>query len=120
MAAQGEALGAKAAAEAEVKAQADKVAADAAALVERERAVGIAETEAAANTFPGDGTFIVGDDIQPGTYKSAGGSGCYWARQDQGGETIDNYIGDGATVVTVRSSDFALRVARCAPFTKTG
>lgn len=27
----------------------------------------------------GDGTWEVGKDIQPGTYRAAGGDGCYWA-----------------------------------------
>ncbi|MEV5410007.1 hypothetical protein AB0K60_14370 [Thermopolyspora sp. NPDC052614] len=32
--------------------------------------------------MPGDGQFLVGEDIRPGTYKTAGpdGSTCYWAR----------------------------------------
>ena len=87
----------------------------------REKAVGTAEAVAAANTFDGDGTYIVGDDIQPGTYKSEGGSPCYWARLGAGGEDIiDNSLGSGPAVVTVRPGDFALEVARCAPFRKTG
>jgi multidrug resistance efflux pump len=44
------------------------------ALAAREQAVGVAEAQVAANTIDGDGTFLVGDDVQPGTYKSAGGT----------------------------------------------
>lgn len=92
-----------------------------AAVAAREQAVGTAEAEAAANTIDGDGTFVVGEDLQPGTYKSAGGDNCYWARLGSGGaDIIDNNIGAGQAVVTVRPSDFALEVSRCAPFRKTG
>lgn len=92
-----------------------------AAVATREQAVGVAEAEAAANTIDGDGTYLVGDDIQPGTYKSAGGDTCYWSRLGQGGaDIIDNNLGAGPAVVTVRSSDFALEVSRCAPFRRTG
>ncbi len=31
-------------------------------------------------TIESNGTFIVGADIAPGTYRSAGKYGCYWAR----------------------------------------
>ena len=36
------------------------------------------------------------------------------------GDTIDNYLWDGATVMTVAASDFSVKVARCAPFTRAG
>jgi len=71
-----------------------------------------------AVAFAGDGTFVVGSDVQPGTYKSDGGSGCYWGREDSAGKTIDNNIGDGPSVVTIQPGDFAIRTARCAPFHK--
>ncbi len=100
-----------------VKARVDALAAKEAAVLAREKAVGTAEAEAAANTFEGDGLYIVGDDIKPGTYKSDGGEGCYWERQSKGGEIIDNDLSNGSTVVTVRASDFSLKVSRCAPFT---
>lgn len=41
----------------------------------------------AASAVPGDGTWLVGREIKRGTYKSAGGSTCYWARlSDLSGE----------------------------------
>lgn len=70
------------------------------------------------SSFEGDGTYIVGDDIEPGTYKSSGGEGCYWARLDKGGDIIDNEIGDGPAVVNVQPGDFSLRVSSCATFNK--
>jgi len=40
------------------------------------------ETGGPADTMPGDGQFLVGEDIKPGVYKTAGpvSSTCYWAR----------------------------------------
>jgi multidrug efflux pump subunit AcrA (membrane-fusion protein) len=78
------------------------------------------EATAAANTIPGDGVYIVGQDISPGTYKSAGGAGCYWSRNDKGNGIVDNYIGDGATVIVVHASDFSVEIAGCADFHKVG
>jgi len=118
-AAKKEAGDAKGAALADLEAETDKIAAERAALEARAKEVGVAEAEAAANTFEGNGVFVVGDDIQPGTYKSDGGSGCYWGRQDRNNETFANALGDGPTVITIQKSDFAVKVARCAPYTKT-
>jgi hypothetical protein len=71
-----------------------------------------------ATAFAGDGIFLVGKDVQPGTYKSDGGSGCYWGRQDSAGNTIANNIGDGPSVVTIQPGDFAIKTQSCAPFHK--
>jgi hypothetical protein len=76
------------------------------------------EATAAANTIPGDGVYIVGQDISHGTYKSAGGAGCYWSRHDKGNGILDNYIGDGATVIVVHASDFSVEISGCADFHK--
>lgn len=123
---------AEAKAKAAVKADADKVVADRkafeaqmvkdkAALEARAKEVGAAEAEAAANSFAGDGVYIVGDDIKPGTYKSAGSPDlCYWARKSQGGDILENHAGAGPTVVVVRAGDFSLEVQGCAEFQKTG
>ena len=91
-----------------------------AAVKAREDTVTGKEKVVAANTIPGDGTFIVNQDIQPGQYKSAGGESCYWKRTNASGGTIDNYIGSGPAVVTVKASDALLITAMCAPFTKVG
>jgi uncharacterized protein YlxW (UPF0749 family) len=86
-------------------------------LAAREQAVAVAEAKKAASTFPGDGVYLVGDDVQPGTYKSEGGTACYWERQSADGDIIDNYIGSGPTVVTIAPSDFSIEVNNCASFT---
>jgi len=64
-----------------------------------------------------DGVFLVGVDIQPGTWRSDGtGSGCYWARlRNLRGEDdlISNYFGNAPAFVTIAPTDVALIVSRC-------
>lgn len=64
------------------------------------------------NTF-GEGTYEVGVDIPPGKYRSPGGSGCYWERQDKNGEILDNDLSDGPTVLTVQASDAYVKLSSC-------
>ncbi|MCW2666355.1 MAG: Uncharacterized protein JWN57_1317, partial [Frankiales bacterium] len=87
-----------------------------AAVLEREKAVGLAEQEVAANTIEGDGTYLVGEDIKPGTYKSAGGEGCYWERSAKDGDILANNLSDGPAVMNVRASDYSVSVNDCASF----
>lgn len=70
---------------------------------------------APAGSITSDGTFLVGADIKPGTYKSAGGDTCYWARLKDlsGSGIIDNGIGAGQQVVTVQASDKAFETRGC-------
>jgi len=70
----------------------------------------------------GEGTFIVGEDIQPGRYKarSAHVDGlCYWARlKDDSGEfgsIIANDSTAGSASVTIRSTDGAFETSGCTP-----
>jgi len=106
---------------ADIEAQKSTLAQKEAELAEREKAVSSAETRIAANTFPGEGIYIVGTDVQPGRYRSDGGSGCYWARMNANGDDIiDNDISDGPTVVTIQPTDGIIKVSRCGPFTKVG
>lgn len=65
-----------------------------------------------------DGTYLVGTDIAPGTYHTAGPDGssvvpmCYWARTKDTsgglGSIIANHISHGPDTVTVRASDNAI------------
>lgn len=62
-----------------------------------------------------DGTYTVGDDIAPGTYKTSGstsGRSCYWGRltnlQQEGDYINSNNISAGPMVVTVLKADAAL------------
>jgi TolA-binding protein len=97
----------------------------AAALEQREADVGQAEETQRRNQIPGDGTFLVGDEIQPGRYRSAGGDGrpCYVARLSNltgDDDIIDNELSEGPVVIDVRSSDEAVRTNGCQPFQRLG
>jgi cytoskeletal protein RodZ len=80
------------------------------------------QTESDENTVPGDGTFVVGTDIQPGTYRASAQPGCYWARLRSldTSNVINNDNPDGPVVVEIRPSDKAFQTAGCAPFHRAG
>jgi hypothetical protein len=77
---------------------------------------------AKANTVPGTGTFVVGEDISPGTYRAAARSGCYWARLNSldTSDIADNDNADGPVVVQILPSDKAFQASNCASFHKAG
>ena len=69
-----------------------------------------------------EGTFIVGTDIQPGTYQTGAGlSGCYWQRLSGFGGTLDEIIAndftDGSAVVTISASDAGFSSSNCGTWT---
>lgn len=88
---------------------------------EREAAVGIVEETIAANTFDGDGIYVVGEDIQAGTYRSSGSSYCYWERlsglSGDFDDIITNDTGEGPMVVTISPNDAAFSSTGCAEWT---
>lgn len=69
----------------------------------------------------GDGTYLVGTDILPGTYHTAGPVtpqvGCYWERDKDAtgavGSVITNNFGKGPVVVTVLPTDGVFRTNGC-------
>lgn len=72
-----------------------------------------------AQDIPGDGTFEVGVDIEPGTYVSAptSGIGCYWARlrgSDGFDSIIANDFGTGQMIATIKASDRFFETSGCA------
>jgi hypothetical protein len=79
---------------------------------------------AAANTIPGDGTYLVGTDIKPGTYRSIDNSGCYWERDKSAdgsfGSIIANDNVDGQGVVTIKSSDKVFTSSGCSDWKRVG
>jgi hypothetical protein len=93
-------------------------------IAEREEAVGIEEQRQADRSF-GNGTWVVGTDIEPGTYRTDGatGPGCYWARlsglSGEFGDIITNGITEGPTTVTIASSDAAFESQGCQQWTRT-
>jgi hypothetical protein len=87
-------------------------------LDDREAAVTSAEADYEAGTIPGDGIYLVGTDIKPGSYRgNESGNSCYWARlsgtSGDFSELVTNGISEGPTVVTIASSDAAFETTRC-------
>lgn len=85
-------------------------------------------TTAPDGTIAGSGTYLVGTDIQPGTYKTAGPSGrtglCYWERSSgssgDAGSIIANDALTGQGVVTIKKSDAVFKSQGCQMWTKVG
>jgi len=72
--------------------------------------------------FFGDGTFRVGADIPPGTYRAVNTSGgCYWERlsgfSGNFGDVIANDFTDGPDVVTISPTDVGFSSQRCGTWT---
>lgn len=88
----------------------------------REKKVSGAEAAAKANSFGGDGIYLVGTDIQPGTYKAGPSPDCYTEvdRDLDGGldSIMSNNITSGPVVLKVPSSAKAIKVNGCAEFHK--
>lgn len=108
--------------EAVVAASDEKMKAAEAAVKAREDAVTGAEKTKAANTV-GDGTWVVGSDIAPGSYRTAQpvGSSCYWGvyrSGSNGSDILDNDLpGGGHPVVTLaEGQDF--KSSRCGTWEK--
>ena len=75
----------------------------------------------ASKTKFGQGTFIVGTDIQPGTYKSSTGGSCYWARLSNFLGTLSSILANhygSQGLVTIRSTDKGFQSSRCGTWTK--
>jgi uncharacterized protein YoxC len=98
-------------------------------LNQRAAAVSQAETSYAADTIPGDGTYVVGVDITAGTYRTSGPAAgndlfCYWARLSSTDGSFDAIITNGntagPTTVTIAASDKAFEVSGCADWHKVG
>ena len=68
-----------------------------------------------------DGIWLVGRDIQPGTYRSSTDASCYWARLSNTSGDFNSILanGNGANqIVTISKSDKAFQSVHCAPWTK--
>jgi hypothetical protein len=72
----------------------------------------------------GQGTFIVGTDMAPGTYRSSLHDSCYWARLSGFGGTLneikanDFLTGGGHAIVSIKSTDRGFQSSRCGTWTK--
>jgi hypothetical protein len=85
-------------------------------------------TTGAATTVAGDGEYLVGQDMQPGTYRTAGpadGSGgdCYWQRSKDSSGSMDSIIANdnlaGSGRVTVSKGE-VFKSTGCQNWVKTG
>lgn len=93
-----------------------------AAVKKREEAVTGAEKSKAANTI-GDGTWTVGTDIAPGTYRAAAavGSTCYWgiyATGSNGSNIIENDLPGGGRPTVMLSAGQDFKSSRCGDWVK--
>lgn len=70
----------------------------------------------------GQGTFLVRVDIAPGTYRSRGGGGCYWARlrafTGALSAIIANDNASGSTIVTIKRSDRGFKSSSCGTWSR--
>ena len=70
-----------------------------------------------------DGTHRVGEDIQPGTYRTReGSSGCYYARLSGFGggteEILSNEVTDAPSIVAIEPTDAGFQSKRCGTWTR--
>ncbi len=81
-------------------------------------------TKAPTDPFPGEGTFIVGTDIAPGSWRAEGGSTCYWQRMSAfTGTFTDLVANDNVTTpvtVTIAPTDKGFKSTRCGTWTRIG
>ncbi|MFF1830534.1 hypothetical protein [Paenarthrobacter sp. NPDC058040] len=93
-----------------------------AAVKKREDAVTVAEKQKAANTVR-EGTWTVGVDIEPGTYRTDAevSSSCYWGiyrTGSNGSDIIDNDIVSGGRPTVTLSAGQDFKTTRCGAWTK--
>lgn len=80
-------------------------------------------TPTPAASIPGDGTYEVGVDIQPGKYVSepSTSGNCYWARlknDDPFDGILANNNSSGKSVVVIKKSDKYFQSSGCSDWTK--
>jgi hypothetical protein len=75
----------------------------------------------AQSAIQGDGIYLVGTDIQPGTYRNSGGGDCYWARLRNLSGGLGSIIANGLganQIVTISASDAAFESTRCGSWSR--
>lgn len=86
-------------------------------LDQRESALAAQKADVEAGKIPGSGIYLVGSDIQPGTYRSSTQGSCYWARlsgtSGEFGDIIANDNVTGQAIVTIQPSDVAFESNDC-------
>ncbi|MBH5336597.1 hypothetical protein IHE55_18170 [Streptomyces pactum] len=76
--------------------------------------------EKAEPAIDGDGTFEVGSDVKPGTYRTTGNDelgGCYWERAKDSSGEMDSILANdnvtGASYVTIKPTDKIFKSNGC-------
>lgn len=70
----------------------------------------------------GPGTYIVGKDVAPGVYASAGpvaGDVCYWRRTGSDNATLANAMSKQPQIVVIEDGDAGFRTSGCQPWQPT-
>ena len=71
-----------------------------------------------------DGTFVVGTDVEPGTYRSASTGKCYWARLSNfnGDDDIisNEFVSSGPAIVTIAAGDVGFKSQGCSRWERIG
>jgi hypothetical protein len=69
-----------------------------------------------------DGTYFVGSDIEPGTYRNSGGSSCYHVRLAGFGGGMEGLIAneftDAPSIVTIEPTDAGFQSKKCGTWTR--
>ena len=75
-----------------------------------------------SKTSFGEGAYIVGTDIEPGTYRNSSSSGCYYARLRNFAADLNSIIANGntdtSTVVTIKPTDAGFESLDCGTWTR--
>jgi hypothetical protein len=84
--------------------------------------VAVLEEQAADGSLPGDGLYLVGSEVAPGTYRASNPGDCYWERRSglsgDFSELIVNGLGAGDSTVTIKASDVAFSSSRCGTWSR--
>jgi hypothetical protein len=76
------------------------------------------------NGIKGDGTWIVGKQIKPGTYRTTDAADCYWERTSGFSGEFDDLIANdnvnGQAVVEIKKGDVGFTTNRCGAWKKVG
>jgi hypothetical protein len=84
----------------------------------------LAATAAAVDmrSWFGDGIYRVRKDVWPGTYRTLGGGGCYWARLRSFSGSVSSILANdnavGPAVVTIKRTDKGFETRGCGNWTR--
>ncbi|MGY1604633.1 hypothetical protein [Geodermatophilus sp. SYSU D00815] len=114
-----------AARQAELDARAAELDQREAAVAGRESAVTVLEQQAADGSIPGDGLYLVPDEVAPGTYRARNpGEHCYWERLSGLSGTFEdlivNGLGPADATVAIPASDAAFSTEGCGTWQRIG